>query len=1227
MKKKKIFLGISLLACAAFMASCTKATDTSTSSASSSTTSAVTETSPVTTSVVDDTTSTEVTPTPSESTTTTTSESTTTTTTDVVNQYTVVFMVDDTTYDTVTVDEGGIVKKPATPTKSGATFSYWAANGVKYDFNTKVTADLTLTAVFVSGDTLVTVGFGDGLTPWADLITDESNLDSKSRYLIGSTSLNGFNFNGGEKNVVTADKSAYQTQGTTISFTLKSAGTFHLEGKWGSSSAGGYVYLKNGSTDAYKSENYAANTTDSVSVVDFEVTLEAGTYTLSADKTITISRMYMARNVEYVNITYATAHGTEPGAIAVEKGDAIGELPTLSADGYVFKGWYLDSDYQNIATKDTVVTADTTLYAKWVVYSAEDYVTISFDEATAGVQDDIVIEKNTKVTSLPDVSKTGYVFKGWYIDADFKNEFNASANVTVDVTLYAKFVKLYTVTFQYDSTDVITTTKLEDGETIDSTVVPSAKYKSGYSFKYWSADGSTEFNLETTAITADTVLTAVYEVSENTGTVEVITSGAEQEALYAEFLAYETATEYAAYVKASDATAYTKIDNQLIRYYASQDGTYNYYRVDAVGLKAGTYSLKIVPIISNAEVESAATEVTNLTVIAHERTGYAFVSGTSSGAYDNDGVLKSDASVIYVSNSTKDTVTLGGYTGLQNIITAMKSKKYISNPVCIRIIGNITDPSVLEKGDLLIDGVTGGLTIEGIGTDATANGWGIRVKGSSNVEIRNLGVMNCNSDEGDNIGLQQDNDHIWVHNCDLFYGDAGGDADQAKGDGALDTKTSTYVTHSFNHFWDSGKCNLQGMKSESTTNYITYHHNWYDHSDSRHPRIRTCTVHIYNNYFDGNAKYGVGVTSGASAFVENNYFRTTATMRPMMSSLQGTDAAGDGTFSGEDGGMIKSYGNTFDGNVSYITYQQNNTSFDAYEATSRDEQVASSIKTLVGGTTYNNFDTAADMYSYTVETPEQAKATVTKYAGRVQGGDFKWTFDNATEDSNYAVITGLKSALTSYTGYLKSIQSIGEESSSGGSGSGSSTTTTTADDVIALIAALPEATAVTESDRTAINAANTAYNSLSTTEQANVTNYDKLAACIAALPVQVSAGTISFNDKTVSISGSLDTTATIGGYKKLSDLNLTEGVTYNSTTYDVAAKFDSKSSISLTLTSASKVKIYMACKAVGNKLKVGDETITTTATAITEYSLDLSAGTYSIVKNSGELYIFLVVVE
>lgn len=462
------------------------------------------------------------------------------------------------------------------------------------------------------------------------------------------------------------------------------------------------------------------------------------------------------------------------------------------------------------------------------------------------------------------------------------------------------------------------------------------------------------------------------------------------------------------------------LDSLLIRQYSG------YYRADAVGLKAGSHTLKVVPLRNGQEDASAAAEQT-VTVTAHDRSGFGFVNGSASGAYNDDGTLKSGAVVLYVTDETKDTVKLDvitdskgtktAVTGIQNILTAYQ-KGTDSRPLDIRCIGNLTDPAVLMDGDLLLKGsgaskrLSCGVTVEGIGNDTVFNGFGLRIANCSGVEVRNIGFMNCNSGEGDDIGLQQNNDHVWVHNCDLFYGDAGSDADQAKGDGALDTKTSTYITHSYNHFWDNGKCNLQGMKSESTENCITYHHNWYDHSDSRHPRIRTCTVHIYNNYYDGNAKYGVGVTMGASAFVEQNYFRNCP--KPMLSSMQGTDAQGEGTFSGENGGIIKAYNNIMTDAKSYITYQKNPSGFDAYEVTNAKDTVPASVKTLSGGTSYNNFDTAGSMYAYRADKPEDVPAVVTANAGRLQSGDFKWTFNNASDDASYAVNTGLKSALVNY---------------------------------------------------------------------------------------------------------------------------------------------------------------------------------------------------------------------
>ncbi len=498
------------------------------------------------------------------------------------------------------------------------------------------------------------------------------------------------------------------------------------------------------------------------------------------------------------------------------------------------------------------------------------------------------------------------------------------------------------------------------------------------------------------------------------------TSSNLNETAYVTWAPISGADGYNVYVKAQGGS-YTQLDSMLIRQYNG------YFRADAVGLAAGNYVMKVVPTSNGNEDTSKAIESSTIAVKAHDRSGYAFAKGKALGAYNADGTLKSNAIVIYVTNENKDTVTAEidstgkgatTLTGVQNIITGYKKGKE-SRPMAIRFIGNIEDPANMPSGDLYCDTVTAGMTLEGIGNDATFNGFGLVLKNCSNVEVRNLGFMNCNSKEGDDCGLQQGNTYCWVHNCDFFYGDPGGDADQAKGDGALDTKKSQYITHSYNHFFDNGKCNLQGANGSDTSNYITYHHNWYDHSDSRHPRVRVATVHVYNNYYDGNAKYGIGSTTDSDIFAENNYFRNCKT--PMLISTQGSDT--EETLSGETGGMIKAYGNIIEGATNYTPYSKNSTEFDCYDASSKTEKVPSSVKAVNGGATYSNFDTASDMYTYDLDAAADVPAEVEANAGRVDGGDFKWEFNDSVDDTDYAVNTALKSALVAYDDSIVAIGS------------------------------------------------------------------------------------------------------------------------------------------------------------------------------------------------------------
>jgi len=500
-----------------------------------------------------------------------------------------------------------------------------------------------------------------------------------------------------------------------------------------------------------------------------------------------------------------------------------------------------------------------------------------------------------------------------------------------------------------------------------------------------------------------------------------------------------------------------QVDDYLIRSYGS------YFRADILGLKAGNYTITVKPVILG--IEGSGSTTGSLTVLPQDRNGFAFHGGRVPGGYKADGTPKDNAVILYITEKSKNTVSFNvitnnngnttNYVGFQNIFSGIK-KGIDKRPYIFRLVGNITDFIDMEGGDLVIENKNNDLsyiTVEGVGNDAVANGWGVRVKNATNVEVANIGFMNCDSSEGDNIGMQQSNSYIWVHNNDLFYGNAGSDADQIKGDGALDNKGTSYATYSYNHFWDSGKASLLGLSENTTAGlYVTYHHNWFDHSDSRHPRVRFYSAHIYNNYFDGVAKYGSGSTEGSSLFLEANYFRNAK--NPMMISLQGTDVwsptkqqndpGNQGTFSGEDGGVIKAFNNTLDADIGtnsmrFVAYADPNplynidgkisslTDFDAYLAATRGETVPSTVKSKVGAKTYNNFDTDAALYvkNLVTDEPVAGRDKVKLYSGRVQGGDFKWTFDNAVDDKSYAVITGLKSALTNYGTNLVYIQAEG----------------------------------------------------------------------------------------------------------------------------------------------------------------------------------------------------------
>lgn len=531
------------------------------------------------------------------------------------------------------------------------------------------------------------------------------------------------------------------------------------------------------------------------------------------------------------------------------------------------------------------------------------------------------------------------------------------------------------------------------------------------------------------------------DIDNPAGVIQITEAKGWQESAYLKWAPFEGASSYNVYVDDK------KIDAQLVRQYKS------YYRADVLGLKEGTYSVKVVPVNAEGKEIAGANTASNLVVKSYNREGFAHFKYAGVGAYNNDGTLKAGAKVLYITAKTAKTVSTTVNTGKQETITGLQSiidaysKGKDKTPIAFRIIGkvNLSDLDHISSSaeGLQIKGAMMNMTFEGVGDDATVYGFGFLLREAESVEFRNFAIMRCLDDA---MSLDTDNSHVWIHNMDLFYGKKGSAADQAKGDGTVDIKgDSKYVTVAYNRFWDNGKASMCGMKSETGENWITYHHNWFDHSDSRMARVRTMSVHMYNNYYQHNDVYGIGATSGSSIFMESNYFD--AVKRPIMSSLQGTDAMGDGTFSGEKGGLIKAYGNVFankPANFSYIPYAENNTSFDAYEVSNPSEQVPTSVKTLVGGTSYDNFDTNPSlMYAYAADKAEDVPSIVEGFygAGRLNHGDIDFVIPDETVVTNghQQPWPALASILDAYTSGVVKVFGESNAAGEGGSTGGGST--------------------------------------------------------------------------------------------------------------------------------------------------------------------------------------------
>ncbi|MBN6056863.1 right-handed parallel beta-helix repeat-containing protein [Nonomuraea sp. RK-328] len=194
-----------------------------------------------------------------------------------------------------------------------------------------------------------------------------------------------------------------------------------------------------------------------------------------------------------------------------------------------------------------------------------------------------------------------------------------------------------------------------------------------------------------------------------------------------------------------------------------------------------------------------------------------------------------------------------------NSASALKTALSSGSAAVIRVSGTISCSGMLK--------VTSNKTVIG-NSGATIAGCGFNVANAANVIIRNLTFRDWN-DDGINV---QYSTRVWIDHNSFSNGY----------DGAVDVKrASDYVTVSWNKFSSHDKTMLLGHSDDNGSEdrghlRVTYHHNWFNGTNQRHPRVRFGNpVHVYNNYYAGVGSYGVASTKEAGVLVEGNYFENT----------------------------------------------------------------------------------------------------------------------------------------------------------------------------------------------------------------------------------------------------------------------------------------------------------------------------------------------------------------
>lgn len=338
------------------------------------------------------------------------------------------------TVASVAVTTDTAVVQPTDPTRTGYTFGGWYTTNTfttAYDFTTIVTDSITLYAKWIPNQYTVTFNSNGGTTVDSATVTRDTAAIKPT-----DPTRTGYTFDGWYTTETLVPRSEYR-------FTAKATGNLTLYAKW---TPNQYSVTFNSNGGSSVSSTTVIHDTAVTKPTDptrtgytfggwytTEALATAYDFTTKATANITLYAKWLPKQY---SVTFNSNGGTTVDSATVTPDTAVTKPTDPIKTGYTFSGWYTTEVLDTVYDFTTNVTADITLYAKWIPKKYG----VTFNSNVGSSVSSVTVTHDTAVTKPTNPMRTGYTFGGWYTTEAFTTAYDFTTKATADLTLYAKWI-------------------------------------------------------------------------------------------------------------------------------------------------------------------------------------------------------------------------------------------------------------------------------------------------------------------------------------------------------------------------------------------------------------------------------------------------------------------------------------------------------------------------------------------------------------------------------------------------------------------------------------------------------------------------------------------------------------------------------------------------------------------------------------------------------------------